>query len=227
MKNYCRKGESTFVQSPILTAIIIAMLLFILIAGGVVTIYVVVTMHFQKRETINDQRKRQNEHEKWLVEAKARGFQEPRNDAERYRDFIRSMAWSPPEHRVPYEPDEFYKWLEAAYEETSNDTKFSVSTAMFAIGLMTFGRLDMIDVAVENMAPVSSQGQVSRIPPMFFVRLLPLPESLSDSREIRRDKEPLRSWLRDNKSRLRWDEEQGKFILMDSLDDCNDPLHWT
>lgn len=161
------------------------------------------------------QRQSEQEYQRWLAAARKRGYREPTSDAERCRDFLRDVLDPARSHSLPYPAAEFYNWLEQTCHELPPDADPVLRSAL-ALGLMTYGRVDMIDVALAGLAPpsqVQGDGYLQRYPAEFLTLLLPLPPYLRDPLKLRAAREDARRWLEDNITRLRWDAAAGRFLL--------------
>jgi hypothetical protein len=110
-------------------------------------------------------------------------------------------------------------------EARSNPPKPNVDMATVAAGLLTFGRLEMAEVVLENMLPEFWTdhycGWCNVLPMVIFDRLLPMSKGICRSSLAggRIDIEAARDWLHANQSLLQWDREQERFVLLEKASD--------
>lgn len=81
------------------------------------------------------------------------------------------------------------------------------------IGLFVFGRTEHLEEALErlNRYPETSRSHPCRNFIQAIPHLLPLSDVLWSS-----DRAGVATWYRDNKDRLKWDEEAGRYYLVTS-----------
>ena len=90
----------------------------------------------------------------------------------------------------------------------SNDWHCKNAVAAYAAGLLSFGRLDMADVILNNLPKGTyTQGLVRGI----MTSVLPTPGGFESQLSFAR----IRDWLAVNSSNLRWDPNKGRFVLVD------------
>ena len=85
--------------------------------------------------------------------------------------------------------------------------KSKVAIFMASIGMFCFGHLDVIDDIIKyfNLVPRPVKVMV-----WVLRELLPLPQEIGiDTPDL------LKQWLFDNRDRLEWSEEKGKYLLLD------------
>lgn len=133
-----------------------------------------------------------------------------------WRDIIRAGMC-----RAPTDDADFLEFCTQAYAEekgTLEDvlarggSEQEISGAhlgvyLFALALLTYGRFDVIGDVLENVPPYphpANRGLAGAVN-----QLIPVPA------ELRAGKSPreVLAWIRANKSRLRWDEDAGRFVL--------------
>jgi len=111
-------------------------------------------------------------------------------------------------------------WKEEwARVEATTSSGRDMGLATTAAGLLSYGRLEMADVILDNMLPKYTTdhgcGWCNLLPMWVFDALLPLPDGICRrdrfSGEI--DIEAARKWLATNRSDLRWDPDKEVFIL--------------
>lgn len=127
--------------------------------------------------------------------------------------------------KVPDNDSEFYDFLERLYlEEKDYPGSDPFLVALYATGLMTYGRLDVVDDALEGMLMFDDQhigGSVHREQALQMAAMLPMPihqeqgyyMALRDVPILLPSKSKVREWLDEHRSRLRWDETPGRFVL--------------
>lgn len=133
-----------------------------------------------------------------------------------YRDIVQELCV----HFNPGESgseDEFYSYLDACYKADSqalaaagidSEAPRSVSDVkngvfVFAVGLFTFGRLDVVEDIIKRMP---SSGQVRGLEYVINV-LLPLPDNLDPIMQP----DTFHRWLTRNAERLIWNKNKGLF----------------
>jgi hypothetical protein len=135
------------------------------------------------------------------------------NPATNYRDMLREEL-AP--FRVRSDEDIvrvlIQSWIQAdANARGWTEAERAVRLLWSALGLLAFGRLDYLERA---LSIIRDRPDVVRDRAcMYYVSalrtVLPVPSSLSPVNEPRRALD----WLEANRSRLRWDEESGSFVV--------------
>jgi hypothetical protein len=117
--------------------------------------------------------------------------------------------------------ESFREFLEFAYQEikgrlaspteenSSENMKLAAQGSLFrvAAGLLTYGRLDVVDDIV-NYVPPPTAGM--RRLAWVLNNLMPMPKELDPLEDI----EAVRQWIETHREKLRWDEKAEKFIFV-------------
>lgn len=130
---------------------------------------------------------------------------------QRYRTMIRETGNFRPDTRLTYHPDPLYGWLDQTYREARREHWNDSFSAVVAIGLMTYGRLDVIETALDGLTDRSHPGELHEMARRCLFSLLPLPATLTHGPVVHR--EALLTWLQENQSKLYWDSANYRFTL--------------
>lgn len=115
------------------------------------------------------------------------------------------------------------EWL-SPYEELV-DSKYAISVNLIkvAIGILSYGHLDMLESIIKYMPiPKESDNRVTHMFGFALAMLLPIPDNWDKWEYIRWHPEKLQAWYQIHKEKLVWDESQLKFILYDEQNDLSD-----
>lgn len=139
--------------------------------------------------------------------------------AQRYRKIAREniLVYRTPPNE-PWEPH-FRSYLEKEWRqeslnlcqlEATNGSRHAIANArislfIYAVGLATYGRLDVIPFMLRN---IPTFGKMSRLAWLVW-ELLPLPEKLRNAR----DWEMVAKWVEEHCDELQWDQDAEKFRL--------------
>lgn len=115
-----------------------------------------------------------------------------------------------------------FSWEMFSPYEDQIQGRYTVSyyLARLAIGILSYGYLEMIESFIEYM-PTKEQFGIRETDLVggLLGMLLPLPPDLRDSFYLRRNLEELRTWYDEHKNKLVWDEENSKFYLPETEED--------
>jgi hypothetical protein len=120
---------------------------------------------------------------------------------------------------TPEKEEHMRRLAEEDYEKEKNNSPtiqdrseghFNYALLITAGVLLTYGRLDVIDHILDNLPQPNSLSRF-RVIAAVVKDLLPLPQDLKpiENREL------VRQWIRDHEDRLVWDDDQGRFLLVD------------
>lgn len=143
-------------------------------------------------------------------------MEESNTVASEYREIIRELAFR---HKGANWEDLFYSFLEEHWKndllrfnilQIKNDyvdksDDFRVRMFLFAVGLMTYGRKDVIPFVLQNMREIGKINHHS----LIVLKLLPLPEELKNLDK----KTEILDWVNINYEALTWDEKKEVFYL--------------
>ena len=105
--------------------------------------------------------------------------------------------------------DEEYRRCRMKVDQDPSDETERVGLFLFASGLLAFGRLEA-DIVEAILSRPTLKGSIDRLAGTVPV-LLPLPEDADPLR----DPAAVLQWLDDNRHRLAFSEELGRFVLVD------------
>jgi hypothetical protein len=123
-------------------------------------------------------------------------------------DYFEQHHLIPDDFDFNYHEDKLYKLsLEIKESEESKSDLEKSKTAIFMVstGLFCFGHLDEIDNIINyyQLVPRSIKTMVG-----VLRQLLPLPQNIGINTP-----DLLKQWLSDNKNRLEWSEQEGRYLL--------------
>ena len=137
----------------------------------------------------------------------------------KYREMIRNEAFR---YKGEDWQEKFHTYLEGVWEQLhikfnilhtkrgfipeSNDFRFSMF--FFAIGLMTYGRKDVIPFVLQSLEQIGEDNYLISLKGVL-ITLLPLPEELNSLEK----REEILDWLETHYEQLTWDEEKEVFYL--------------
>lgn len=101
--------------------------------------------------------------------------------------------------------------VERFWDEKFRETLSPFDKYMFALGLFTFGQLDAVEHILDNF-PEGFHNAQGGAEVIWY--LLPIPRQLHPVDPTHH--KAIRAWLRENRDRLTWDEEGGKFVFRNS-----------
>lgn len=128
-----------------------------------------------------------------------------------YRARIQEIGGFRADSRLAYHPDPLYIWLDQFHIQSRLQRWNDSFGALIAVGLMTYGRLDVIETALNGIADTTHPGELHDMARVLLFSLLPLPPALIHAGEP--DKTALHQWLRDNQAKLAWDSASSRFLL--------------
>lgn len=112
-----------------------------------------------------------------------------------------------------------FKKLYEQEAATANQSGANLGVAIFAAGLLTYGRLEMAEVVLENIQPKYETdhgcGYCNLAPMLIFCTVLPLPRKIGYCTfvEGQIDLEAAKTWLHQNQASFQWDAETESFLL--------------
>lgn len=130
------------------------------------------------------------------------------------RDYSPADGVDPDEDFKSYLQTTFAKYtgelasLQGVGESENAATAVSNGLFVLAAGLFAYGDLDKAEDVLTN---VPTSGGIRRLA-LALPALLPLPRDL----DVLQDIEPVREWLRQNRSRLRWSASAGAYLSGDA-----------
>jgi hypothetical protein len=118
-------------------------------------------------------------------------------------------------------------WEERLPEATGNQFN---GMANCAAGLLSYGRLEMVDYILDNLPPekiemVQGYGYCNLLAFQITIALLPLPEQFRDCFQWAKgtqEENRLKEWFRQNRTDLVWNSTSGVFELKPRLSQTND-----
>ena len=120
-----------------------------------------------------------------------------------------------------------HEYLERLYDKWKHapQDKPDIGIANIAAGLLTFGRLDMADVILENLPfdeyyTDHGAGKCFLIPMNIMAIYLRIPRSICPTSPSggRMDRQAVIAWLAERRSRLVWSADAERFVLLTSDD---------
>jgi hypothetical protein len=113
------------------------------------------------------------------------------------------------------------QWAE--YKAQSECASPDFYLTVIASGLLVYGRLEMVDVILDNLAEESyvtdhGAGQCNLFPMLAIGTTLPIPGSICRATYFSGhiDIQATREWFHANRERLEWNEEMSRFVLRKS-----------
>ena len=85
-----------------------------------------------------------------------------------------------------------------------------ISLYVFAVGLVTYGRIDVIPFLIQNIPAIGKLPQGARV----VLELLPIPASVHQQGGW----EAVAQWVEANAASLRWDSEQERFVFQPAVE---------
>lgn len=128
-------------------------------------------------------------------------------NAEFYRKMLRSFPWV-----NDLEGETHRRFVEDLYRELKSGSHKGPKDDIFlpAVDLFIFGKLDVYEDIIDNLGPRHIHFQMLLSYSTKY--LVPLPDELDPYD----NPEAVKQWFRENRDRLRWDEEVGRFVWVEA-----------
>lgn len=147
----------------------------------------------------------------------------PAHPARFYRDATRQVCvrYQPPLNSGTQDDAHFLSYLEQRYQEEKEhiarlkhdglpkqeEPLACLGLLMLAVGLFTYGRLDVVDDILNSIPPPKLR--VGRLA-WCLHGMLPLPDSIGN---VQQDTAAVKTWFDSHKAALQWDETRGVYTL--------------
>lgn len=113
---------------------------------------------------------------------------------------------------------ERYEYFKQLPSDSFFDPEVYLSFAWAALGLMTYGKVDIIEDIIRNLPPSPESrlddGLKQKQLTLFLIETLPLPNYINTI-SIRDEKAEVLEWFNEHKKYLVWDNDKKVFVLQE------------
>lgn len=133
---------------------------------------------------------------------------------EQWREYARFNSGTQVLKDVKLE-ESFWKRYNHLKIEVAKNPALRLYLTWAAIGLMTYGHIDVIESAISYIPSPSQshEGIRTGLVSSILVELLPLPENLTNEDYLRSNPTKVRNWYQSYQSLLSWNNELHRFVI--------------